>query len=87
MKTPTLGLLPLAALWLGACAPAPSPGPVPSSLIQPTGKQKPVDSKLRVRVGETAPDFTLPAVSGSLHSGLLRPMAGLPPGIWNLRQT
>jgi peroxiredoxin (alkyl hydroperoxide reductase subunit C) len=64
MKTPTLGLLPLAALWLGACAPAPSPGPVPSSLIQPTGKQKPVDSKLRVRVGETAPDFTLPAVSG-----------------------
>ena len=64
MKKTNLGLILLAALWLGACAPTPAPGPVPSSLIQATGKQKPVDSKLRVRVGEAAPDFTLPAVSG-----------------------
>jgi peroxiredoxin (alkyl hydroperoxide reductase subunit C) len=64
MRKIPLGLLPLAALWLGACAPAPTPGLVPTSLIQPTGKQKPVDSKLRVRVGESAPDFTLPSVSG-----------------------
>jgi peroxiredoxin len=62
-KTP-LGLLALATLWLGACAPAPTPGLVPSSLIQPTARQKPLDSKLRVRVGEAAPDFTLPSVSG-----------------------
>jgi peroxiredoxin len=28
------------------------------------GRLKPVDSALRVRVGETAPDFTLPAITG-----------------------
>ena len=28
------------------------------------GLLKPVDSKLKVRVGESAPDFTLPSVAG-----------------------
>ena len=55
--------LPLTVL-IGACAPESTPGPVPSSLIQPTAKLKPVDSRLAVRVGDRAPDFTLPAVSG-----------------------
>ncbi len=32
--------------------------------IYETGKLKPVDSVLRVKVGEPAPDFTLPAISG-----------------------
>jgi peroxiredoxin (alkyl hydroperoxide reductase subunit C) len=32
--------------------------------IYETGKLKPVDSVLRVTVGEPAPDFTLPAISG-----------------------
>jgi peroxiredoxin len=30
------------------------------------GRLKPVDSTLRVRVGEPAPDFTLPAITGEL---------------------
>lgn len=49
---------------MGACAPDPLRGVIPASLIQSTGKLKPVDSRLAVRVGERAPDFTLPAVSG-----------------------
>jgi len=32
--------------------------------IYQTGKLKPTDSVLRVKVGERAPDFTLPAISG-----------------------
>lgn len=32
--------------------------------IYPAKKRKPVDSRLKVKVGEMAPDFTLPAVSG-----------------------
>ncbi|MBW2560172.1 MAG: redoxin domain-containing protein [Deltaproteobacteria bacterium] len=32
--------------------------------IYQTGKLKPTDSVLRVKVGEIAPDFTLPAISG-----------------------
>ncbi len=52
------------AVLTGACAPDSPPGVVPSSLIHSTGKLKPVDSKLAVRVGDRAPGFTLPAVSG-----------------------
>ncbi len=32
--------------------------------IYPVGRLKPVDSELRVRVGEPAPDFVLPSVTG-----------------------
>lgn len=32
--------------------------------IYPVAAQKPVDSALKVKVGDVAPDFTLPAVSG-----------------------
>ena len=32
--------------------------------IYQTGKQKPTDSVLKVKVGDKAPDFTLPSVSG-----------------------
>lgn len=41
-------------------------GPVTkfSSLIYNPGELKPVDSQLKIRVGEIAPDFNLPAVSG-----------------------
>jgi peroxiredoxin (alkyl hydroperoxide reductase subunit C) len=49
------------------------------------GQLKPVDSTLKVKVGDPAPDFTLPSVSGEkislshggLDAGLLRSMAGL----------
>lgn len=43
--------------------------------IYDPGMLKPVDSKLRFRVGDKAPDFTLPAVAGgqvSLHDYLLK---------------
>jgi peroxiredoxin (alkyl hydroperoxide reductase subunit C) len=38
--------------------------PVPSSMVYDPGKLKPVDSRLAVSVGQIAPDFTLPSVSG-----------------------
>jgi peroxiredoxin (alkyl hydroperoxide reductase subunit C) len=41
---------------------------VPSESIQMAGELKPVDSKLRVKAGEKAPDFTLKAVSGGMIS-------------------
>ncbi len=32
--------------------------------IYPVGKLKPIDSQLKVKVGDRAPDFTLPSISG-----------------------
>lgn len=36
----------------------------PCDNIHPSGKLKPIDSVLRLKVGDKAPDFTLPTVSG-----------------------
>ncbi|MFP5222320.1 MAG: peroxiredoxin [Acidobacteriota bacterium] len=54
-----------------ACAQTPSaktpggPGvPIPSALIYQPGQLKPVDSQLAVKVGDKAPDFDLPGISG-----------------------
>ncbi len=33
--------------------------------IYPAGQLKPIDSEIRVKVGDKAPDFTLPAIDGS----------------------
>lgn len=38
---------------------------VPSNMIYPVQTAKPTDSKLKVKVGEVAPDFTLPTVKGN----------------------
>jgi len=61
------GVLVGSALLFAACATRSGPPEVASvpeeSLYQP-GKLKPVDSVLKVKVGERVPDFTLPAVSG-----------------------
>ncbi|SDK92076.1 Peroxiredoxin [Maridesulfovibrio ferrireducens] len=53
----------LAALLICICA-APSWAKVPAELVYQTGKLKPVDSVLKVAVGETAPDFALPSLAG-----------------------
>lgn len=55
-----LALSLLAGLDLLAAENSPSPMPP----IYNPGKLKPIDSKLKVRVGDAAPDFKLPAVSG-----------------------
>lgn len=51
------------------------------------GQLKPVDSKLKVRVGEPAPDFTLPSVSGkkitlSQFKGEKNVMLSFVPAAW-----
>jgi len=70
-----LPLLLLALGMLPACQVTPTAGSthtvdadtsvevLKQSIYRP-GNMKPVDSQLKVRVGETAPDFTLPSVSG-----------------------
>jgi len=60
---PFAGLLLLATVaWCGMDAAARAGER--SDSIYPVGKLKPVDSELRVRVGEKAPDFVLPSVAG-----------------------
>jgi peroxiredoxin len=41
---------------------------VPQESLYQVGMLKPVDSKLKVKIGEKAPDFTLKAVSGGMVS-------------------
>lgn len=66
MKTsPLLVLLP--AVFLAACtAPVDTalPPDLRASVYRAPGKLKPLDSVLKVKVGDPAPDFTLPSVDG-----------------------
>jgi len=55
--------------------------------IYQTGKLKPTDSVLRVKVGDRAPDFTLPAVSGgevtlSQYRGKKHVVVSFVPAAW-----
>ena len=49
---------------LAGCAAAP-PQQAPGVDAYPVGRLKPVDSRLRVKVGAEAPGFTLPSVAGA----------------------
>jgi len=62
----TTGILGISlAFALSGCAPTETAmAPALRSTVYKPGKLKPVDSKLRVKVGDKAPGFTLPAVSG-----------------------
>ncbi|RME96608.1 MAG: peroxiredoxin [Verrucomicrobia bacterium] len=60
MKLPQLLLL---ALGLGLTAPLAGAELDPALIYQP-GHLKPIDSRLKVRIGQPAPDFTLPAIDG-----------------------
>ena len=62
-------------------------GMVDSQSIFQTGHLKPVDSVLKVTVGEAAPDFTLPAVAGGTVSladyrGVKNVMLSFVPAAW-----
>ncbi|GAB6039123.1 hypothetical protein JCM15519_36820 [Fundidesulfovibrio butyratiphilus] len=62
-----LALALLLALWTGTGAAqtsSPASGPIAPALITQPGPLKPVDSTLKVRVGDKAPDFDLPAANG-----------------------
>jgi len=52
------------ALTLAVLAPAALAGPLPREEIYPVGQLKPVDSQVKVAVGQAAPDFSLPAMGG-----------------------
>jgi peroxiredoxin (alkyl hydroperoxide reductase subunit C) len=54
----------LLSLALLLAAPAAALAQSDDTPVYQTGELKPTDSKLQVRVGDTAPNFTLPAVSG-----------------------
>lgn len=57
-----VSVMAMAVFILWAAAPA-FPQPLKDMIYNP-GVLKPVDSTLKVKVGDPAPDFTLPAVSG-----------------------
>jgi len=59
----TLCLLVAAALLFGAPSFAAAGTAAPEQIYDP-GPLKPVDSRLKVAVGDPAPDFTLPSISG-----------------------
>ncbi len=59
-----LGLCSSITLLLICLCAVPSLAEIPEGLIYQPGKLKPVDSALKVAVGETAPDFSLPSITG-----------------------
>ena len=64
MKTNTLLVLPAVILVSACSGPDPELAPALSSTVYRPPRLKPVDSVLRVKVGDRAPDFTLPSASG-----------------------
>jgi peroxiredoxin (alkyl hydroperoxide reductase subunit C) len=52
-------MLALAPVWLSA-----QPSPIPQERIFKVGELKPLDSALKVKVGDPAPDFSLPTIEG-----------------------
>jgi peroxiredoxin (alkyl hydroperoxide reductase subunit C) len=54
----------LAAAIIATASCSTQTSPVPSTMVYDPGKQKPVDSRLNVAVGQMAPDFNLPSLSG-----------------------
>ncbi|WP_291326300.1 peroxiredoxin [Desulfovibrio sp. UCD-KL4C] len=62
--TKYLGLCSSIALLLICLCAVPSFAEIPEGLIYQPGKLKPVDSTLKVAVGENAPDFYLPSITG-----------------------
>jgi peroxiredoxin (alkyl hydroperoxide reductase subunit C) len=58
-------LISLVAMAAAGCAPTgTTTAPALRQTVYQTGRLKPVDSKLQVKVGDRAPGFALPAVSG-----------------------
>lgn len=83
------------AVWIATLAWAvlawwPAPAPADQTLKQgvyQVGKLKPVDSVLKVKVGQLAPDFSLPAVGGgqatlSQHRGQSHVVLSFVPAAW-----
>lgn len=60
----TLAAAGLAVLMMAAALPRPGLSRSLQGKIYPVEKLKPIDSELKVKVGQKAPDFTLPSVSG-----------------------
>jgi len=54
-------LLALMPGWLSA-----QPSPIPQERIFKVGELKPLDSALKVKVGDPAPDFSLPTIDGRI---------------------
>lgn len=61
-----VGILGFTAILLAALFPGPCPAGEPhlQSMIYDPGRLKPVDSTLKVKVGDPAPPFTLPSLTG-----------------------
>lgn len=62
-KRTVAGAMAALGLLVGAALAFSQPAELKDGLYDP-GKLKPIDSKLKVKAGEPAPDFSLPSVSG-----------------------
>lgn len=87
MKTMHTLVVLILATTIGALAPVTSIAGVPQDDIYQVGPLKPIDSSLKVKVGDKAPDFTLKAVSGgsvslSDYHGKKNVMISFVPAAW-----
>ena len=65
VRAATLTLaLPALAVVLATASPASAQPPIPQALLYQPGQLKPVDSALKVKPGDKAPDFDLPGLGG-----------------------
>jgi peroxiredoxin len=86
-KTASLLLIVISAAVLGHASLAHGVSEAYKGNIYPVGILKPVDSQLKVKVGDPAPDFTLPAVSGdkitlSQYQGKKNVVLSFVPAAW-----
>lgn len=87
MKTNNVPVLVAVTLLFFAMVPLMSSAGVPEGELYEVGPLKPVDSTLKVKVGDTAPDFTLRAVSGGTvslgdYAGKKNVMISFVPAAW-----
>jgi peroxiredoxin (alkyl hydroperoxide reductase subunit C) len=85
-------ILTISVILIGLSAVAMIPSAIAASAayknnIYNPGQLKPIDSKLKVRIGDPAPDFTLPAVSGgkitlSQYRGKKNVVVSFVPAAW-----
>ena len=87
MKTSNIAILAASILVILFITPAYAGSAAFKDNIYNPGQLKPIDSKLKVKVGDPAPDFTLPSVSGekitlSQYKGRKNVMISFVPAAW-----
>ncbi len=88
MKFLTISVILIGLLTVAMLPPAIAASAAYKDNIYNPGQLKPIDSKLKVKIGDVAPDFTLPAVSGgkislSQYRGKKNVVLSFVPAAWS----